>query len=581
MKRDNQPYFLIEGELSKNMKKIKFKTIRSKILFSFFLVIFFVIIFSAYNLYAINSANKSTKQIINTELKLLAMDQKIASDFTVGVAASRGYLMTEDDKHKGIFEDYMDDAEKKQESIGKLNPSNKHEQLNEKAKTWRTIVEEDVFSQYEAGHMDVAKKNLIDNTELGTEVRLEYEKLANDRQQKIEQMGQQMIKNNGKTFLFSLIISIIVVILSYIIATGISKRITKPIQRIGDRMKEMEEGNISQEALVIDTHDEVGQLTKATNVMKDKIHNILTSIQEVSEQVASSSEELAQSSDEVKIGADQIADTMQELAEGTEKQASNSQELASIMNNFSTDVSEMNEKGSKMSNYSTQVAKLTQKGSQLMNESKVQMKAIDQIVSEAVGKVETLSVQSKEISKLVLVINEIADQTNLLALNAAIEAARAGEHGKGFAVVADEVRKLAEQVTFSVKDISEIVNKIQNETEQVTTSLQVGYDEVSKGTNQINLTGETFDHIDTAINSMNGTINDVVTTLNSFTDKTIKINTAIDDIASVSQESAAGVEETTATVEQTASSMQELTNNSDELAKLAEKLNQQVKLFNL
>lgn len=346
-------------------------------------------------------------------------------------------------------------------------------------------------------------------------------------------------------------------------------------------MKEMAEGDISQKELAVVSQAEVGKLTEATNLMKDKVHKILNSIQEVSEQVAGSSEELAQSSDEVKIGAHQIAETMQELAEGTEKQANNSVELASIMNSFSTNVSHMNEKGKNMSVYSNQVQTLTQEGSQLMDNSTTQMKTIDKIVSGAVGKVESLSTKSKEISKLVQVINEIADQTNLLALNAAIEAARAGEHGKGFAVVADEVRKLAEQVSFSVKDISEIVTKIQDETEQVTLSLQSGYKEVTKGTHQIGQTEETFHKINTAIVSMNDNIKDVVNSLNDFSDSTIKINTAIDDIASISQESAAGVEETTATVEQTASSMQELNNSSEELAKLAEKLNQQVRLFNL
>src|SRR5690625_7272485 len=100
---------------------------------------------------------------------------------------------------------------------------------------------------------------------------------------------------------------------------------------------------------------------------------------------------------------------------------------------------------------------MTNDGSLLMESSTKQMAIIDQIVHEAVEKVEGLDVHSQQISELVSVIQDIADQTNLLALNAAIEAARAGEHGQGFAVVADEVRKLAEEVSFSVTDITIIV----------------------------------------------------------------------------------------------------------------------------
>src|SRR5699024_4194813 len=121
---------------------------------------------------------------------------------------------------------------------------------------------------------------------------------------------------------------------------------------------------------------------------------------------------------------------------------------------------------------------------------------------DAVQKVQGLDAQSQEISKLVSVIQDSAEQTNLLALNAAIEAARAGEHGKGFAVVADEVRKLAEQVSVSVTDITTIVTSIQNESSMVTESLEGGYKEVEQGTTQIEATGEKFNGINTSITNM-------------------------------------------------------------------------------
>ena len=121
---------------------------------------------------------------------------------------------------------------------------------------------------------------------------------------------------------------------------------------------------------------------------------------------------------------------------------------------------------------------MTEDGQKLINDTEQQMYKIDTIVKQAVNRVEGLNNQTREITQLVKVITEIADQTNLLALNAAIEAARAGEQGKGFAVVADEVRKLAEQVSHSVSNISTIVNNIQNETNIVTRSLVEGYEVV-------------------------------------------------------------------------------------------------------
>ena len=210
-----------------------------------------------------------------------------------------------------------------------------------------------------------------------------------------------------------------------------------------------------------------------------------------------------------------------------------------------------------------------------------QMHVIDDIVHDAVANVEHLGKQSQEISKLVAVINDIANQTNLLALNAAIEAARAGTSGKGFAVVASEVRKLAEQVTYSVTDIATIVDKIQEDTNLVTASLQLGYEEVKKGTHQMEDTGKTFDSIAEAVNHTFNNIKSISISLQSISETTMEINHAIDNIAAVSEQSAAGVEETTATIEQTATTMEEISSNAEQLAKMAEELHVQVQQFKL
>ena len=215
--------------------------------------------------------------------------------------------------------------------------------------------------------------------------------------------------------------------------------------------------------------------------------------------ITSQSEELTQSANEVNAGSQQIASTMQELAAGTESEARTASELASIMGVFSTSVQEANSNGELIQKSSNDVFQMTSEGSRLMESSDKQMAKIDQIVQDAVHKVQGLDVKSQEISKLVSVIQEIAAQTNLLALNAAIEAARAGEHGRGFAVVADEVRKLAEQVSTSVADITDIVDGIQSETSLVTESLQDGYKEVKQGTTEINTTRETFASISSAV----------------------------------------------------------------------------------
>ncbi|WP_461180407.1 methyl-accepting chemotaxis protein [Virgibacillus kimchii] len=272
---------------------------------------------------------------------------------------------------------------------------------------------------------------------------------------------------------------------------------------------------------------------------------------------------------------------MQELASGSETQANSSTELSSAMSDFAANVQEASDNGEQIKENTGKVLEMTEEGSQLMDNSNAQMEKIDQIVQDAVQKVEGLDTQSQEISTLVSVIKDIADQTNLLALNAAIEAARAGEHGKGFAVVADEVRKLAEQVAESVTDITGIVTNIQSESSVVTGSLQEGYKEVESGIVQIKATGEKFDGISTAISEVVDSIQTVTGNLSEVAATSQQMNSSIQEIASISEESAAGVEQTSAASQQTSSSMEEVAASADDLAKLAEDLNGLVRKFKL
>nr|WP_272941586.1 methyl-accepting chemotaxis protein [Ornithinibacillus scapharcae] len=209
------------------------------------------------------------------------------------------------------------------------------------------------------------------------------------------------------------------------------------------------------------------------------------------------------------------------------------------------------------------------------------MKEIYEDVKAAVEKVKGLEQKSLEISELVIVIKGIAEQTNLLALNAAIEAARAGEHGTGFAVVANEVRKLAEQVTASVTDISHIVEGVQSESVGVADALQKSYEQVEKGTDQIRVTGETFDQINVAVNEIEKQIKGISDSLVGITTTSEKISLSIDEIAAIAEESSAGVEQTSASVQQSSSAMEEIAGSAESLTELADSLNNSIKKFKI
>lgn len=359
------------------------------------------------------------------------------------------------------------------------------------------------------------------------------------------------------------------------------KRMLREIPLVTNVMEQLASGNLSQREIQSKSKDEMGQLVTSTNQLNQNLRAIVSQINTVSETVTSQSEELTQSANEVKMGAEQVAITMQELASGSETQANSASDLSFGMNNFAEKVQEANENSYRIETNSKVVLSMTKDGSELMKNSIAQMDKIDKIVRDSVHKVQGLDKQSQEISNLVTVIKDVSNQTNLLALNAAIEAARAGEHGKGFAVVADEVRKLAEQVSDSVTNITDIVGNIQKESGLVSESLQGGYVEVEKGKAQVESTGETFQGISEAVTEMVSSITTIAENLTEIAANAQEMNGAIEEIASVSEESAAGVEQTSASSQQISSIMEEVAGGSDQLAKLAEELNDLIRHFKL
>lgn len=379
----------------------------------------------------------------------------------------------------------------------------------------------------------------------------------------------------------ALIITAVTLLIVWGVSVKFSKSISSPIRKIAGLMVELSKGNLQISIEGSKRNDEIRQLTEAMQVMKSTLHHTIKQVAAASANVAAQSEELTQSATEVRTGSEQIAFTMEEIASGTEKQADRASRLASNVGIFSSKVQATNERGEQIQASSIEVLGLTDEGKQLMESSNKQMMRIDKIVQEAVKKVDQLDNQTKEISQLVSIIQQVADQTNLLALNAAIEAARAGEQGKGFAVVADEVRKLAEQVSDSVTNITDIVDTIQNESSMVVDSLKAGYTEVEQGTLQIKTTGKTFTKINSSVTDMVNNIQQISENLSDITAGSQEMNRSIEEIASISEEAASGIEETSATTQQSSSSMEEVARSSEQLSELAEELSKLVRYFKL
>ncbi|MGY0402042.1 methyl-accepting chemotaxis protein [Carnobacterium jeotgali] len=562
-------------------KRFQFKSIRAKILGGFAVTIVLMLMLSFYTINSINKTNTSIRGILEKELDLLIVDEKLSTNMNRRTSLIRGYMLYEDDTYRETFNDELDETIALENQALELSASAEVKDLMAKKFEWGTLTDE-ALAAYDEGDNEKAYEIMIEQAQpIEKELITGFSTLAKEREQIINEIGQKVIENGEQVSTISVVIMVLVSLLSILVAYLTSNNITKPLNVVMKRLQSISEGDLSLEPLEITEKDETGKLSVSMNKMQKTVKSVMKGISHASEELSSHSEELTQSASEVKSGSEQVAVTMQELATGSETQATTASNLAVVMENFTKKVQNTNKNGEKIKNSSLGVLSMTNEGKQYMEDTSQQMAKIDGIVQEAVKKMAILDNQTQEINHLVVIIQKIADQTNLLALNAAIEAARAGEHGRGFAVVADEVRKLAEQVAVSIADITGFVEKIQVESNRVSDSLQSGYAEVEEGTSQIAKTGQTFNQINTSVTTMVEDIKGISDNLESIKVNSEIMNGSIEEIASVSEESAAGVEQTSAASQQITSSMEEVAGSSEQLSNLAENLADMVGRFKL
>jgi len=253
------------------------------------------------------------------------------------------------------------------------------------------------------------------------------------------------------------------------IAVGffLAQSISKPVLKVVKVAQAIAKGDLSSEDVKIKSKDEVGQLGNALNEMSANLNDMVS-------QVASAVSEIASSTQ-------QLSATSEEMAAGAEEQTSQTSQVATSVEEMSATVQEVAKNAKNASDSSGEAGKTAGEGGEIVGQTVSEMEKIAKSVSDLQVVIQGLNKNSEKIGDIVGVIDDVADQTNLLALNAAIEAARAGEQGRGFAVVADEVRKLAERTTASTKEIADMVKSIQGDTSQAVSSMEEAGKEVKEG----------------------------------------------------------------------------------------------------
>ena len=408
-----------------------------------------------------------------------------------------------------------------------------------------------------------------------------FHKLSNGWIMGVAAPNQEVMAGMNQTRNYLIIIALFATIIAIVAMYVLGNKIAKPITLSAGITKDIAQGDLSSRvpAKYQNREDEVGTLANSINSMAENLNNIINDISDMANKLSSSSQQLSASSEEISASAEEVGSAIEEVASGAEEQSAQIDETSKNVEGLVAQVETVKDKSGDMDNQADNVMDNINEGNEAIDDSIGQVKEVKEQSNAVSNKINELGELSKEIGNIVELINDISAQTNLLALNAAIEAARAGEAGRGFSVVADEIRELAEESSQATEQIAGLINDIQSGVKETVNQMNKAEDAVDNSVGAIETTEDSFDKIDEAAKNLRALIEEITNSAEQMADNSNDVSASIEEISAVSQEASSNAEEVAATSEEQSASTQEIVQAAEELAQMAENLTSTVEQF--
>lgn len=581
----------VQKEKNPKQRKISFsylQTIRGKITISFGILTIFLIVLSFTSYLSLNQLEKEIDRIVGNDLVVHEKIQGILKSSYTIESAERGYAITGDKSFLDPYyssKKYIDDNIKKLKSLVKDNKSQlkKVTTIEESYYFWSGSIDSVIQARQFQSEEDA--RNLIQDAH-GKDYMGKMQTNINafdDAQSKASQNRIDSLHTKVKIMeAVSFILSLAAIILTVILSLALSRSIKSSVKKISGSILDIANaGGDLTKRIQIKSNDELAGLAKDTNVLIDGIANLVKEVSKMAENVSVSSEELLASSEETAKTIMSIAETSSEIAAGSEKTTTQMDESLTKMNSLNEVVEVLGSLADRVKVAALNMQSSAKTGETSVKEASIKIMSIEETMANTSSTVESLGKKSDEITKIINTITGIAGQTNLLALNAAIEAARAGEHGRGFAVVADEVRKLAEQSQNAAKEVSVIVHSIQNEVNTVIEQNKEGVQAVISGVEISNETTQSLQKILDHTNDTTEVIAEMVTQIERTLLLSREVANSFAAVGEIAEVTASHTETTAAASEEGSAAMEEVTASASELSKQAENLRELISNFKI
>ncbi|WP_082147058.1 methyl-accepting chemotaxis protein [Rubeoparvulum massiliense] len=542
-------------------------SVRNKMLVSFFAILILMGGSALYNYWKLEEIDQSYDRLFHEQVEKQRIIEALAKNVNTQRLSVFAYIVLGDEQlYENLEPLHQQYQELEKQYLGVTSSSQEAEglqNLNVIYTAYREVISDALIAKK-------ANQNYLtllrsEGARIDTDFQKEVDQL---REIQMEQVDKQLEKTrqmvlNARTFIaiISTLITMVAISLSILMANHLSR----PIRQLKKATQEMATGNLTDVKLVEGNRDEIGDLARSFQDMKEKLRKLVKHMQEQIEEVFAFSQEVTSTTQQVRNAAQQIVERVEEVAHNARQAENYSQESLSGMEGVERDLHAAVSSTKAIVVMARTLHTSTVQGQEEIDHAMKQMTRAGSTMQDSSQYVSHLEERAAQIGEIVNVISQISSQTNLLALNATIEAARAGEHGRGFAVVAQEVRTLAEGTQRATEEISQLITVTQEDMQAASVGMNRGLSEVMQGERILHQATDVLMSIYAGIQNIVQQIEEIASTISGVADVTTDVKYTIAETARQSVESSLHMEEVTSFVQEQLAVMEEIAQSTTAL----------------